>query len=100
MDEWLCVPDKGIDGRFHVATKDNEITDNTDLVAYSFFKGKDSAGNKQPDGNRINPPAFTIPADSKPGVYRLRYKVDWDNVNPGGSDDEGNLDYGQRGCHC
>lgn len=83
--------DKGIDGRFHVATKDNEITDNTDLVAYSFFKGKDSAGNKQPDGNRINPPAFTIPADLKPGVYRLRYKVDWDNVNPGGSDDEGNL---------
>ena len=39
----------------------------------------------QPDGNRLNPPAFTLPSDLKPGVYRMRFKVDWDNVEPGGS---------------
>ena len=82
--------DKDIDGRFNVTTEGDEITDGKDLVAYSFFKGKDSAGNSQPNGNRINPPAFTIPSDLKPGVYRLRYKVDWDNVNPGGSDAQNN----------
>ena len=42
--------DKGIDGRFHVATKDNEITDNTDLVAYSFFKGKEQRGQQAGTG--------------------------------------------------
>lgn len=78
--------DKDIDGRFNVTVEGDEIKDKTDLVAYSFFKGKDSAGNSHANGNRINPPAFTIPSDLKPGVYRLRYKVDWDNVNPGGSD--------------
>ncbi|MDE7387876.1 MAG: glycoside hydrolase family 16 protein, partial [Muribaculaceae bacterium] len=33
----------------------------------------------------MNPPAFTIPADLAPGIYRMRYKVDWDNVDPGGA---------------
>lgn len=83
--------DRDVDGRFDVKTKGDTITESKDLAAYSFFKGKDSAGNNQPNGNRINPPAFTIPADLKPGVYRLRYKVDWDNVSSGGSDAPGNL---------
>lgn len=31
-----------------------------------------------------NPPAFTVPSDITPGIYRMRYKVDWDNNDPGG----------------
>ncbi len=30
-------------------------------------------------------PAFTIPADMKPGVYRMRFKVDSNTEDPGGS---------------
>lgn len=73
------------DGQFNVVTDGDNITNDRDLMAYSFFKGKDSSGKTQPDGNRLNPPTFTLPSDLKPGVYRMRFKVDWDNVEPGGS---------------
>lgn len=29
-------------------------------------------------------PSFTVPSDLAPGIYRMRYKVDWDNNDPGG----------------
>lgn len=29
-------------------------------------------------------PSFVVPADLAPGIYRMRYKVDWDNNDPGG----------------
>ena len=77
--------DRDNDGQFNVVTDGDNITNDRDLMAYSFFKGKDSSGKTQPDGNRLNPPAFTLPSDLKPGVYRMRFKVDWDNVEPGGS---------------
>lgn len=31
-----------------------------------------------------NPPVFTLPAEMAPGIYRVRFKVDWDNSDPGG----------------
>ena len=30
----------------------------------------------------INPPSFTAPAEA--GTYRIRFKVDWNSVDPGG----------------
>lgn len=62
--------DRDNDGQFNVVTDGDNITNDRDLMAYSFFKGKDSSGKTQPDGNRLNPPAFTLPSDLKPGVYR------------------------------
>ena len=62
-----------------------------DIVAYSFYgsetneeSGLNSLGNYiSGDGrNALNPPAFVAP--SVPGVYRMRYKVDWNSVDPGG----------------
>ena len=58
-----------------------------DLMSYSLFKGKTStgatvAGTQSPSANA---PAFTIPEEQKPGFYRIRYKLDWDNVDPGGN---------------
>lgn len=29
-------------------------------------------------------PSFVVPSDLTPGIYRMRYKVDWDNNDPGG----------------
>ncbi len=51
--------------------------------------------NPNPTGNPANPgmtpeaiPAFTIPADLQPGSYRARFKIDWNDLNPCGSEVE------------
>ena len=70
----------------------------TDLVAYSFYTtlanpkvndgngynstGANVTGNAR---NNVNPPAFTAPTE--PGTYRIRFKVDWNCILPGGSND-------------
>ena len=70
----------------------------TDLVAYSFYTTLDNP--KVNDGNgynstgasvtgnarsNVNPPAFKAPTE--PGTYRIRFKVDWNCILPGGSSD-------------
>lgn len=70
----------------------------TDCVAFSFWSGSasDTAGYDS-DNNRItgdkrnvviNDKLIQLPvvtAPSTPGVYYMRYKVDWNDVNPAGS---------------
>ena len=66
-----------------------------DLMTYSFYAGSDT-GNSDASGKNsvgatitgdarsvVNPPVFTCP--NKPGTYRMRYKLDWSNINPAGS---------------
>ncbi len=62
-----------------------------DLVAYSFYgsetneeNGYNSVGNYIfGDGrNVLDPPAFVAP--SVPGIYRMRYKIDWNSIDPKG----------------
>ena len=70
----------------------------TDLVAYSFYSTL--ANPKVNDGNgynstgasvtgdarnNVNPPSFTAPTE--PGTYRIRFKIDWNCILPGGSND-------------
>ena len=70
----------------------------TDLVAYSFYTtladpkvndnpGYNSTGATVSDNDRsnVNPPAFTAPTE--PGTYRIRFKIDWNCILPGGSTD-------------
>ncbi len=74
------------DGKFNVAyNAEFEITESEDLMSFSYFKGRNSVGTQGNANPGVNPPAFTLPSDLKPGVYRMRYKVDWDDVDPGGS---------------
>ena len=70
----------------------------TDLVAYSFYStlanpkvndgngynstGASVSGN---DRSNVNPPVFTAPTE--PGTYRIRFKIDWNCILPGGSSD-------------
>ncbi len=70
----------------------------TDLVAYSFYStlanpkvndgngynstGASVSGN---DRSNVNPPSFTAPTE--PGTYRIRFKIDWNCILPGGSND-------------
>ncbi len=64
----------------------------TDLKAFAFYSGDfnndasgyNSAGQNITGNDRanINPPSFTAP--TTPGTYRIRFKVDWNSVDPGG----------------
>ena len=68
----------------------------TDLVAYSFYttlanpkvndgNGYNSTGASVSGNDRsnVNPPSFTAPTE--PGTYRIRFKIDWNCILPGGS---------------
>ena len=66
-----------------------------DLVSYSFYNnggssdnsGKNSAGRSISGDARStwSLPSFTVP--SEPGVYRMRVKIDWCNIDPNGDND-------------
>ena len=72
-------------GLFDVEYDANGVVDMNELMTYSLYKDKDSKGNAVVGCPNLNPPSFVIPADTQPGIYRMRYKVDWDNVDPGGN---------------
>ena len=77
--------DFGKDGGFSFGINaDGTPAQGSDLVAYSHYNGKNSKGAAS-GGDNLSMPSFTVPAGTQPGFYRMRYKVDWDNINPGGN---------------
>ena len=61
----------------------------TEVVSYSYYKDQNSKGETASSNCNVNPmPAFTAP--TTPGTYRIRFKVDWDNIDAGGSVATGN----------
>lgn len=87
------------DGKFQGTVNDNlSIAQGSDLVSFSFYGGADndngvnSAGSRISgnDRNTLSMPSFTLPADMAHGVYRMRYKVDWNSVDPAGCIDQSN----------
>ena len=61
----------------------------TEVVSYSYYKDQNSKGETVASSCNVNPmPAFTAPTE--PGTYRIRFKVDWDNIDAGGSAVSGN----------
>ena len=61
----------------------------TEVVSYSYYKDQNSKGESASSNCNVNPmPAFTAP--TTPGTYRIRLKVDWDNIDAGGSVATGN----------
>ena len=85
---WMCgyaYIDLDNNGLFDLTYDANGVTDQNELMAYSMYKDKDSNGNAVSGEPKLNPPSFVIPAGTKPGIYRMRYKIDWDNVDPGGN---------------
>lgn len=86
--------DRGNDGKFTSDLNDNyTIPDGSDIMSYSYVEtventsGYTSDGTEVTGGNRniLNPPAFTLPSDLAIGFYRMRFKVDWGNVDPAGN---------------
>ena len=59
-----------------------------ELLSYSYLNGKNSAGEAIPNGNSMKLPAFDLPKGLAEGVYAIRLKIDWNNADPGGSNEE------------
>lgn len=85
--------DRGNDGKFSfgVDTSGKPLP-NSDLMAYSYANGRNSSGAAVTDKGPsvLNPPTFTLPPDLVPGLYRMRFKVDWDALDAGGQTDAAN----------
>ena len=61
----------------------------TEVVSYSYYMDQNSKGESASSNCNVNPmPSFTAP--TTPGTYRIRFKVDWDNIDAGGSVLSGN----------
>ncbi len=79
-------------GKFEYTINDNGTpADGSEIVSYNavqigstWYK---SDGTTTANGNTIGSgvPSFTIPADTPAGLYRMRYKVDWNSIDPAGS---------------
>lgn len=79
------------DGQFTPVVVNNKAAANSEAVSWSGYHAGskppvyDSNG-KQYSGGNLTMPSFTIPSDLAPGIYRMRYKVDWNCIEPGGGD--------------
>lgn len=70
-----CYIDLNRNGHF-------EVTDDAkgELMAYSRYNADGSS-----PGQGQAMPKFTVPADLEPGLYRMRFKEDWNNIAPEGN---------------
>ncbi len=94
MNTYLYI-DRAGNGDFSAQLSDNGTPlPGTDLIAFSNYNNKNSNGDATNDGNNLSLPSFRIPAELKPGKYRARLKIDWDNVDPAGAPDDAILTHG------
>lgn len=86
--------DKGDDGQFDASFDESthKATEGCDLVSYYYLEMVENQSGYKYDGtalsgndrNNLSTPVFTLPSDLQPGFYRMRYKVDWGNLDPAG----------------
>lgn len=84
--------DRNDDGVFAAELGENcAIPEGSDIMAFSYAEnplnsgnGYNSHGEHVSNSNVLNPPSFTLPADLPDGLYRMRFKVDWAGIDPGG----------------
>lgn len=79
-------------GKFEYEINDNGTpADGSEIVSYSAYQVDGtwykSDGTTVGNGNTIGGgvPSFIIPAGTESGMYRMRYKVDWNSIDPAGS---------------
>ena len=88
--------DYGQDGKFsYDINADGTPAAGSDIVSYSAYDGgngwRNSAGTQVSGGNTLSMPNFTVPANTPYGFYRMRFKVDWNCIDPAGNADPNNL---------
>lgn len=94
MDSYIYI-DKDGNGAFDVLAPEAQgsLTDANELVSFSGLNLPDGAFNsagERTDLSQVQPPAFTLPEDMEPGLYTMRVKIDWDDLDPAGRTDEKN----------
>ena len=93
MNAYVYI-DTDADG-FTAGVADDGYTPTEDLMSYSFYNnnansdenGWNSVGVSITGDSRstINLPSFVVPEE--PGIYRMRVKLDWCNIDPNGDND-------------
>lgn len=68
-----------------------------ELYSYAYYNGVNSKGQSANKnlGGTINNPTFTAP--TTPGTYCIRFKLDWDNIDPAGRIGEDGTCTGKNG---
>ena len=75
------------DGKFvALLNEDGLPAMSSELVAFSCHNGIDSEGNPTQKGTVATLPTVVLDDAIPAGVYRMRLKLDTDNINPGGSE--------------
>ena len=75
------------DGKFvALLNEDGLPAMSSELVAFSCHNGVDSEGNPAQKGTVATLPTVVLDDAIPAGVYRMRLKLDTDNINPGGSE--------------
>ena len=88
MHSYIYI-DKDNNG-FNASLESDNCTPIGDLVSHSAYSAdnssfKNSKGQSVEPGNVLNKiPEFTVP--ETPGIYRMRYKMDYNDINPKGDD--------------
>ena len=83
------------DGKFSSGINESGLPKGSDLMSYSFFSpsgskdGRNSLGEPATE-QAVQPPTFVVPKNLQPGFYRLRFKIDWNSIDPAGSIATGN----------
>lgn len=94
MNGYVYIDRNGDKQLTYTLNADHTPAADSELVSYSFYSGNDdddttgwnSEGTelKTSARNTLNPPSFTLPADLAEGEYVIRFKVDWNSLDPGG----------------
>ena len=82
------------DGKFTPVITNNVNSSSSEAVSYSAYNASDektlytTTGSSLTGYSRktLSMPAFAIPSSTKPGIYRMRFKVDWNCIDAGGGD--------------
>ena len=101
MHAYVYVDANG-DGTFTADVADDGYTPTGDLVSYSAYNAdpdgsglwRNSAG-EQNGNNTVALPTFKAPETV--GTYRMRFKTDWNSIDPAGCDDANNTLKANRG---
>ena len=82
------------DGKFDASFDEttHKATEGCDLMSYYYIETVENQSGYKYDGtalsgnnrNNLTTPAFKLPENLTPGFYRMRYKVDWGNLDPAG----------------
>ncbi len=85
---------------------DGTPAEGSDLVSYTFYSPTDTSSGTNSNGETVTNgtafengiPSFTLPSDLAGGTYRVRFKVDWNSLDPCGNQSPANLIQNNGGC--